>query len=90
MFIKTGGREKQEMKEDNQNSEYVVITAKENGVAIIGLTRGDETKSHHTEKLDEGEVLICQFTDKTGAIKVRGNATIHTRFGEIQSTSKTK
>jgi len=37
--------------------EYVVIKAEENGVNIIGMTRGRDTKFHHTEKLDKGEVL---------------------------------
>jgi len=30
-------------------------------VNIIGLTRGKDTKFHHTEKLDKGEVLIAQL-----------------------------
>jgi transcription attenuation protein (tryptophan RNA-binding attenuator protein) len=65
--------------------EYVVIKAEENGVNIIGLTRGRDTKFHHTEKLDKGEVLLAQFTENTSAIKVRGKSTILTRHGEIRS-----
>ena len=65
--------------------EYVVIKAEENGVNIIGLTRGKDTKFHHTEKLDKGEVLIAQFTENTSAIKVRGKAKILCRHGEIHS-----
>lgn len=65
--------------------EYVVIKAEENGVNIIGLTRGKDTKFHHTEKLDKGEVLIAQFTENTSAIKIRGKARIFCRHGEIQS-----
>lgn len=65
--------------------EYVVIKALENGVNIIGLTRGKDTKLHHTEKLDKGEVLIAQFTEITSAIKIRGKAMIFSRHGEINS-----
>lgn len=64
---------------------YVVIKAEENGVNIIGLTRGKDTKFHHTEKLDKGEVLIAQFTENTSAIKVRGKTTILCQHGEIHS-----
>lgn len=67
------------------NGEYVVIKALENGVNIIGLTRGKDTKFHHTEKLDKGEVLLAQFTENTSAIKVRGKAIIYCRHGEIHS-----
>lgn len=65
--------------------DYVVIRAEENGVNIIGLTRGSNTKFHHTEKLDKGEVLLAQFTENTSAIKVRGKARILCRHGEIHS-----
>ncbi|WP_187385803.1 trp RNA-binding attenuation protein MtrB [Gorillibacterium timonense] len=65
--------------------EYVVIKAKENGVHVIGLTRGQDTRFHHTEKLDKGEVMIAQFTEHTSAIKVRGKATILTRHGTVES-----
>lgn len=65
--------------------EYVVIKAEENGVNVIGLTRGRDTKFHHTEKLDKGEVLLAQFTENTSAIKVRGKSRILSRHGEIIS-----
>jgi len=65
--------------------DYVLIKAEENGVNIIGLTRGKDTKFHHTEKLDKGEVLIAQFTENTSAIKVRGKALIMCRHGQIYS-----
>ncbi|HOJ10161.1 MAG TPA: trp RNA-binding attenuation protein MtrB [Clostridiales bacterium] len=65
--------------------EYIVIKALENGVNIIGLTRGKDTKFHHTEKLDKGEVLLAQFTENTSAIKIRGKAIIYCRHGEIHS-----
>ncbi|MBN2909683.1 trp RNA-binding attenuation protein MtrB [Polycladomyces sp. WAk] len=66
-------------------SDYIVIKAKENGVNVIGLTRGKDTRFHHSEKLDKGEVMIAQFTEHTSAIKVRGKATILTRYGTIDT-----
>jgi len=67
------------------DNEFVVVKALENGVTIIGLTRGKDTRFHHTEKLDQGEVMIAQFTEHTSAIKVRGKAVILTKHGEITS-----
>lgn len=66
-------------------TEYVVIKALENGVTIIGLTRGMDTKFHHTEKLDKGEVMLAEFTEHTSAIKIRGRAEIYTRHGVVNS-----
>lgn len=66
-------------------AEYVVIKALEDGVTIIGLTRGDATRFHHSEKLDQGEVMIAQFTTNTSAIKVRGKAEISTGHGLVTS-----
>lgn len=68
-----------------QENGYVVIKAKENGVNVIGLTRGQDTRFHHLEKLDKGEVMIAQFTEHTSAIKVRGKAVIMTAFGEMNT-----
>lgn len=65
--------------------EYIVVKALEDGVSIIGMTRGRDTKFHHTEKLDNGEVMLAQFTESTSAIKIRGKARILTRHGEITS-----
>ncbi len=65
--------------------DYIVIKAEESGVNIIGLTRGRDTKFHHSEKLDKGEVMLAQFTENTSAIKIRGKARILCRHGEIQS-----
>ncbi|MBA4602542.1 trp RNA-binding attenuation protein MtrB [Thermoactinomyces mirandus] len=65
--------------------DYVLIKAKENGVNVIGLTRGKDTRFHHSEKLDRGEVMIAQFTENTSAIKIRGKATIMTSFGTIDT-----
>lgn len=67
------------------SSDFVVIKAVEDGVNVIGLTRGTDTKFHHSEKLDKGEVIIAQFTEHTSAIKVRGNALIQTAYGEMNS-----
>lgn len=69
---------------DFDNS-YIMIQAYENGVNIIGLTRGVDTKFHHSEKLDKGEVLIAQFTKHTSAIKIRGKAKIFTKVGVTTS-----
>ncbi|AYA76841.1 trp RNA-binding attenuation protein MtrB [Robertmurraya korlensis] len=71
-------------------SDYIVIKAIEDGVNVIGLTRGTDTKFHHSEKLDKGEVMIAQFTEHTSAIKIRGNAKIITSYGEIESETKGK
>ncbi len=65
--------------------EYVVIKALDNGVTIIGLTRGRDTKFHHSEKLDKGEVMIAQFTEHTSAIKIRGRVELLTRHGIIRT-----
>ncbi len=65
--------------------EYIVVKALENGVNIIGLTRGQDTKFHHTEKLDKGEVMIAQFTEHTSAMKIRGRAQIFTKHGICES-----
>ena len=70
---------------DMVSADYVVVRAEENGVTVIGLTRGPETRFSHTEKLDEGEVWISQFTENTSAIKVRGSATIYSKHGVIRS-----
>lgn len=65
--------------------DYIVVKALENGVTIIGLTRGKDTRFHHSEKLDKGEVMIAQFTEHTSAIKIRGKAEIQTKHGKIFS-----
>ncbi|MFC7783539.1 MAG: trp RNA-binding attenuation protein MtrB [Bacillota bacterium] len=70
------------------SNDYIVIKAIEDGVNVIGLTRGTDTRFHHSEKLDKGEVMIAQFTDHTSAIKVRGKATIVTSYGEVESDNK--
>ncbi|HAA90073.1 MAG: Tryptophan RNA-binding attenuator protein MtrB [Thermoanaerobacterales bacterium 50_218] len=66
--------------------DYIAIKALENGVTVIGLTRGKDTKLHHTEKLDRGEVIVAQFTEHTAAIKVRGKAVVYTKFGSIETS----
>lgn len=69
----------------NSRSDYIVVKALEDGVTVIGLTRGHNTKFHHTEKLDYGEVMIAQFTENTSAIKIRGKASISTAYGLVES-----
>lgn len=73
------------MNDNYVGEEYVVVKALENGVTIIGLTRGKDTRLHHTEKLDKGEVMLLQFTENTSAMKIRGNAEIIHRFGTTYS-----
>jgi transcription attenuation protein (tryptophan RNA-binding attenuator protein) len=71
--------------EDASAGRYVVVKALEDGVTIMGLTRGKDTKSHHAERLDAGEVLVAQFTELTAAIKIRGHAEILTDVGRLVS-----
>lgn len=70
---------------EKDHADYVVIKAKENGVHVIGLTRGQDTRFHHTEKLDKGEIMIAQFTDHTSAVKIRGKAVVMTKHGVIET-----
>ncbi|MFC5714213.1 trp RNA-binding attenuation protein MtrB [Thalassorhabdus alkalitolerans] len=67
--------------------DFFVIKAKEDGVNVIGLTRGTDTRFHHSEKLDKGEVMIAQFTEHTSAVKIRGKAVIQTSHGEMDTES---
>jgi transcription attenuation protein (tryptophan RNA-binding attenuator protein) len=64
---------------------YIVVKALEDGVIVMGLTRGRDTRSHHSERLDAGEVLVAQFTELTAVIKVRGRAEILTDVGKLVS-----
>ena len=73
------------MDNEKLQNDYIVVKALENGVNIIGLTRGKDTKFHHTEKLDKGEVYIAQFTEVTSAIKVKGAAEIYTKHGKLDT-----
>jgi len=63
----------------------IIIKALEDGVSIIGLTRGENTKFHHIEKMDKGDVLIVEFTEFTAAIKIKGKAEIICSSGETVS-----
>jgi transcription attenuation protein (tryptophan RNA-binding attenuator protein) len=67
------------------DGEPIIIKAMEDGVSIIGLTRGESTKFHHIEKMDKGEVLIVEFTEFTAAIKIKGKAQIICSSGETFS-----
>lgn len=71
--------------EQNGQADYFVIKAKDNGVQVIGMTRGQDTRFHHSEKLDKGEVMIAQFTEHTSAVKIRGRATVMTKYGIIET-----
>lgn len=66
-------------------NDFIMVKALENGVSIIGLTSGKDTKLHHTEKLDKGEVFIAHFTENTTAIKIKGNAEVYTAIGTIKT-----
>lgn len=68
-------------------ADYIVVKALENGVNLIGMTRGRDTRLLHTEKLDAGEVIIAQFTENTSAMKIRGRAQIITAYGMVESGS---
>ncbi|MDO4988057.1 MAG: trp RNA-binding attenuation protein MtrB [Synergistes sp.] len=65
--------------------EYIAVKALENGVTVTGVTRGAENKFLHTEKLDEGEVWVAQFTENISAMKIRGRAEIITAHGVVES-----
>lgn len=69
---------------ENYANDYFIVKAEGNRVQVIGMTRGNETRPHHTENLDQGEVLIMQFTDKTSMIKIKGSAEIYTKYGTIK------
>jgi transcription attenuation protein (tryptophan RNA-binding attenuator protein) len=73
------------MEQRTDKSDYFVIKALEDGVNVIGLTRGTDTRFHHAEKLDKGEFMIAQFTEHTSAVKIRGKAVIQTRHGEMDN-----
>ncbi|MDG5470651.1 trp RNA-binding attenuation protein MtrB [Jeotgalibacillus sp. ET6] len=72
----------------SSEKDFITIKALEDGVNVIGLTRGTDTKFHHSEKLDQGEVMIAQFTEHTSAVKIRGKASILTSHGEVLSETK--
>ena len=72
----------------NFNNDYIAVVAEEDGVTIIGLTSGRDTKFHHTEKLDCGEIYLAQFTEMTSAMKIRGRAKVYTKHGIVDSEDK--
>ncbi|PSL50489.1 transcription attenuation protein (tryptophan RNA-binding attenuator protein) [Salsuginibacillus halophilus] len=69
----------------SREQDFFVIKAEEDGVNVIGLTRGSDTRFHHSEKLDRGEIMIAQFTEHTSAVKVRGKAVVQTSHGEMKT-----
>ena len=74
-----------QMEHDMILNDYIIVKALEDGVNIMGITRGSSTRFHHTEKLLKGEVYIAQFTDTISSIKVNGNAEILTKHGTVKS-----
>ncbi len=70
---------------ENTQAEYIAVKAHEDGVQIIGLKRGGDTRLSHTEKIDKGEVFLAQFTENISAMKVRGDAEIYTKHGIIKT-----
>ena len=73
------------MEQGEHANEYICIQALEDGVMLIGMTRGKDTKLLHTERLEAGEVVIAQFTENTSAMKIRGRAKIWTHHGTLVS-----
>lgn len=73
---------------DLKGNDFFVIKALEDGVNVIGLTRGTDTRFHHSEKLDKDEVMIAQFTEHTSAVKIRGKALIQTSHGEVTNETE--
>lgn len=71
-------------------ADYIVVRALEPGVTVTGVTRGAENRFLHTEKLEEGELWIAQFTENISAMKIRGHATVLTAYGEIESGKQGK
>jgi transcription attenuation protein (tryptophan RNA-binding attenuator protein) len=69
----------------DRKTDFFVVKALEDGVNVIGLTRGTDTRFHHAEKLDKDEVMIAQFTEHTSAVKVRGKAIIQTSHGQLDN-----
>ncbi|PLS16353.1 trp RNA-binding attenuation protein MtrB [Bacillus sp. M6-12] len=74
--------------DEKTSKDFVVIKAEDDGVNVIGLTRGTDTRFHHSEKLDAGEIMIAQFTEHTSAIKIRGKAKVYTPYGVVESEAK--
>ena len=74
-----------EKEHGDTGGDFIVVRALENGVTIIGMTRGRDTHLHHTERLDAGEVMVAPFADNTSAVKIRGRAEILTRHGCVKS-----
>ena len=76
--------------ENGGAGDYIAIKALESGVTVTGVTRGAEIRFLHTEKLEEGEVWIAQFTEHISAMKIRGHAKVLTAYGEIESGKQEK
>ena len=59
------------------------VQALEDGVVIIGISRGANSKLLHTERLDTGEIMIAELTEVISAVKIRGKAIVLTPYGEL-------
>ena len=42
---------------ENTQSEYIVVKADSPNVQVIGMTRGQDTRPHHTEGLDKFGII---------------------------------
>lgn len=72
----------------SNSKDFFIIKALEDGVQVIGLTRGTDTRFHHAEKLTKGEIMIAQFTEHTSAVKIRGKALIQSSHGEVTNEAE--
>lgn len=53
-----------EISNENNGSEYIAVKAQTSGVQVIGMTRGSDTRPHHTEQLDNAKFLLCNLLTK--------------------------
>ena len=67
------------------DTSYICVKALEKGVNIIGVTRGEVTKIHHTEKLDQGGGSDCAVYGEIPLHEIRGKAEVYTQFGMIRA-----
>lgn len=68
----------------DSSADYIVVQALQDGVSVIGLARGRDTRLQHTEHLSAGEILVAEFTDNVSAIKISGQARVLTKHGQIE------
>lgn len=80
-----GGKERGNQRMECTEADYIVVQALEDGVSVIGLARGRDTRLQHTEKLSTGEILVAQFTSDVSAVKISGKAKVLTRHGQLEA-----